>query len=327
VERNTAGAVVAVEARMNYQAEAVQLVKSMRDADGNDVGLVGAEWAPIDVRMHNARLAAERPAVHTHGFEVLETGDPAAERGIDFKDTADCTDRYYAECEAVIKKALGGGCFVKAFDHNVRSSTGFAAKEALKGGGQVQQPASLVHGDYTANSAPRRLELLGQPPKLNDALRPRLGDQPLLSAGDVNGVLDGGGRRFMLINVWRNILPDPVESMPLACCDARGVKAEDLLTFEIHYADRIGENYFARHRKRHDWYYFPDMARNEALLIKQWDSAGGLARGHASDASNGAPSTFALHSAFQDPSAPPDARTRESIEVRCVVVFDEEKAE
>ncbi len=30
--------------------------------------------------------------------------------------------------------------------------------------------------------------------------------------------------------------------------------------------------------------------------------------------------TFALHTAFEDPSTPPDAPPRESIEVRCVVI-------
>jgi len=32
-------------------------------------------------------------------------------------------------------------------------------------------------------------------------------------------------------------------------------------------------------------------------------------------------STFVLHSAFKDPSSKPDAPDRESIEVRCIVVW------
>ena len=43
--------------------------------------------------------------------------------------------------------------------------------------------------------------------------------------------------------------------------------------FEIHYADRIGQNYFAAHHPDHDWFYFPALTRDEALIIKQWDSA------------------------------------------------------
>ena len=48
---------------------------------------------------------------------------------------------------------------------------------------------------------------------------------------------------------------------------------DDLVVFEIHYADRIGENYFAKHADAHRWYFYPALTRDEALLIKQWDSA------------------------------------------------------
>ena len=34
------------------------------------------------------------------------------------------------------------------------------------------------------------------------------------------------------------------------------------------------------------------------------------------------PCTFSFHSAFEDPSTPPDAPERWSIEVRCVALYD-----
>ncbi|CAK0840984.1 unnamed protein product [Prorocentrum cordatum] len=120
--------------------------------------------------------------------------------------------------------------------------------------------------------------------------------------------------RFAIVNVWRSIRDEPVSVLPLACVDAGTVDAEDLCVFEIHYADRIGENYFAAHSPRHRWYYYPGMVREEAMLIKQWDSDGALVGGpHA---------TFALHSAFVDPTTPEGAHDRESIEVRCVCVYE-----
>ena len=88
------------------------------------------------------------------------------------------------------------------------------------------------------------------------------------------------------------------------------------------YADRVGENYTATHSPAHQWYYFPRMTRDEAMLLKVWDSEGSIARG---DVSNGQ-STFSLHSAFKDEAAlaqlstPP--KPRESIEVRTVAFFD-----
>ena len=48
---------------------------------------------------------------------------------------------------------------------------------------------------------------------------------------------------------------------------------------------------------------YPAMMRSEALLIKQWDSAGLLAtsNGEQSDRQGDGPCTFSFHSAFDDP--------------------------
>ena len=37
------------------------------------------------------------------------------------------------------------------------------------------------------------------------------------------------------------------------------VDPDDLVVFEIHYEDRVGENYFAKHADRHRWTFFPLM--------------------------------------------------------------------
>jgi hypothetical protein len=189
----------------------------------------------------------------------------------------------------------------------------------------VQGPAHLAHGDYTLRSAPERLQRLAEPPAKNDTLRSIIEQgQSLLDPEKVAQVLNED-RRFAIINVWRNIAEEPVATHPLALCDAQSVYPEDLAVFEIHYQDRVGENYFSKHTPRHQWYYYPAMTRDEALLIKQWDSAGTLARskGRQSDSADAqAPCTFSFHSAFQDPSTPPDAPQRWSIEVRCVVMFE-----
>ncbi len=188
----------------------------------------------------------------------------------------------------------------------------------------MQGPAHLAHRDYTLSSAPERLRDLAKPPSGNDTLRSIIDrGQALLEPELVNRALDDGGR-FALINLWRNIAHEPVASHPLALCDAQTVSLEDLVVFEIHYRDRVGENYFAKHSSRHQWYYYPAITRDEALLIKQWDSAGNLARsqGRRADADDArAPCTFSFHSAFADPSTPPDAPERWSIEVRCVAIY------
>ena len=79
---------------------------------------------------------------------------------------------------------------------------------------------------------------------------------------------------------------------------------------DLVYRDRVGETFGFLYNPNHRWYYFPRMARQEAVLIKCFDSArDGRAR-------------FSLHSAFDDPTSPAKARPRQSIEVRAFAFFD-----
>jgi len=258
-----------------------------------------------------------------NGFEKLTC--PVATRDLNFLDHDQVVRSYYPECAEIVREASGAR-IVAALDHNVRSAVGKQSKRRIEGGQQVQGPAQVVHGDYTLTSAPQRLRDLARPPTTNDTLGKILGEgKALLDADEVEHALSDS--RFAIINLWRNIAQEPVATHPLALCDALGVRREDLVVFEIHYADRIGENYFAKHSDGHQWYFYPGLTRDEALLIKQWDSAGELARsngGHAdADAANpDTPCTFSFHSAFEDPETPPDAPSRWSIEVRCVALYD-----
>lgn len=299
-------------------------VLTRRDADGSDAGFVGMNRQRVEVKVHDARLltGAARQTLACNGHELLTQSHSI--EGIDFFNNADVVRRYYPQCVEIVKSVTGGQ--VHAFDHNVRSAAGKRSKTRITGGQQVQGPAHMVHGDYTLTSAPQRLRDLTQVPKTNDTLRGVMlqEGQSLIPPKEADRVLAEGGR-FAIVNVWRNIASEPVATHPLALCDAQTVEPKDLVVFEIHYQDRVGENYFAKHDPRHRWFYYPGITRGEALLIKQWDSMGPLVRskGARGDASEpAAPSTFSFHSAFEDPSTPPDAPDRWSIEVRCVVLYD-----
>lgn len=73
--------------------------------------------------------------------------------------------------------------------------------------------------------------------------------QTLIDPSDADHSIEDG--RFAIINVWRNITETPVVAHPLALCDGQSVDPEDLVVFEIHYSDRVGENYFAKHSSAH----------------------------------------------------------------------------
>jgi hypothetical protein len=91
-------------------------------------------------------------------------------------------------------------------------------------------------------------------------------------------------------------------------CDARSLRPEDAVPCAMVYREWVGETYGFTYNPKHRWYYFPRPERNEAILLKCYDSK-----------DDGRP-RFTAHTSFDDPS-PPDAAARESIEVRALVFW------
>ena len=174
-----------------------------------------------------------------------------------------------------------GASKVLVFDHNVR-----CAAMAERGENGAQRPVKSAHNDYTHKSGPQRVRDLVEPAEAARLLE----------------------HRFAVINVWRPIV-GPVEEMPLAVCDAQSIREQDLVPTDLVYRDRTGEVYQLAFSPEHRWFYFPNMQRTDVMLIKCYDSAqDGRAR-------------FSAHSAFRDPTSPPDAARRESIEARTLAFF------
>jgi hypothetical protein len=167
------------------------------------------------------------------------------------------------------------------FDHTIRT-----ADRAVERG--LRPPVQSVHCDYTEKSGPQRVRELLPPAEADARLK----------------------KRFAEYNVWRNIAHEPVEMMPLGLVDSQSLAPRDLAVCDLVYEDRTGEIYQGVYNPDHRWYYFPRMTRDEAVLIKCYDS---LKDGRA---------RFSLHSAFDDPTSPADPRPRQSIEVRAFAFFD-----
>ncbi len=149
----------------------------------------------------------------------------------------------------------------------------------------IREPVLSAHNDYTEWSGPNRVrEIMG---------------------GEADALLQ---HRFAIIQVWRAI-GVPIVSNPLAMADARSVAPEDLLVAERRYPHRVGQTYRLKYNPAHRWFYFPEMRRDEAIVFKVYDSAtDGRAR-------------FTPHTSFQDPSTPPGAPPRQSIEARTLAFF------
>jgi hypothetical protein len=64
----------------------------------------------------------------------------------------------------------------------------------------------------------------------------------------------------------------PIESTPLALCDARSIEAKDFVPSDLIYRDKVGETYRFTYNPNHRWFYFPHLERNEVILLKCYDS-------------------------------------------------------
>lgn len=221
---------------MNYAHPSTKVAHVRRNADGNDDG-TDLVFEPVNVSVRSARNDREQPTLHKHGVELVADDIHAIlAKPIDFLDNNDVMERYYPLCEALLQKKLTSSgqkqqhISVRAFDHNIRIA-GSNNEEIKNGvGSRIQYPEPLVHGDYTQVSAPRRVQDLAQPPKINDVWRVRLkdGDSLLNNAQIVQEAAVQGKRRFALVNVWRSIDPDhAVSCYPLASIDATTMSTDD----------------------------------------------------------------------------------------------------
>jgi hypothetical protein len=227
------------------------------------------------VTIRDGRPLAQRFSLDREGFELRRHVSAVT----DFHDEASLHAVYYPEMEALLRAATGAEKIV-IFDHTLRNTA------QGRVGAQIREAGNSVHNDYTVASAAKRV-------------------RDLLPAAEAEARLQ---RRFVEINVWRPIA-EPVQSWPLALCDAQSLDWQDLVVSERRLPDRIGETYRVYFNPSHRWFYFPAMRRDEVLLIKCFDSeTDGRAR-------------LSVHSAFEDPTSPPDAAPRQSIEIRSFAFF------
>jgi hypothetical protein len=267
-------AVPEVEATLNYLVN--DGAKIFTEASGG--GAADKRGGTVDPRrvvIHNGRLRGAEFEFERDGFRFVRHDTKVA----DFFDDDQVRRVYYPEMVELVK-AVSGASRVLVFDHTLRTGDD-AMREQLK----IREVVPRVHNDYTEWSAPQRV-------------RDILPDQ-------AEALLK---RRFAIVQVWRPIRL-PVESFPLAMCDAPTLATDDLVISERRYPNRVGQTYAITYNPKHKWFWFPRMRRDEAIVFKVFDS---LKDGRA---------RWTAHTAFDDPTSPPNARPRESIEIRTLAFF------
>ncbi|KAJ5647973.1 hypothetical protein N7490_004345 [Penicillium lividum] len=186
---------------------------------------------------------------------------------------------YYPEVESLLLSTIPGAHKIVLFDHTIRRGTDSAARK----------PVTRVHVDQTPRAAADRVRLHISDPEEAETL------------------LKG---RYRIVNVWRPLSDDPVQSSPLAFASAASVDGDDLVPVQHRYPDRTGETMGVKYNSGQRWTYWSGMTGSERLLLKCSDSRG---------LRDGDVSQWVPHTAFWDERTPVGARIRESIEVRALI--------
>jgi hypothetical protein len=273
-----------VEATLNYVAPDTPFSRRFC-FPGDEVNT--GKFVPHRVKIRNARIAPERPALDTHGFELFRHKS----RVKDFYDKAEIDAVYPQEVMDTVK-SLTGADLIMPLGYILRTAADTSA-------GQAQPPASDVHVDISPATGPKMARALFE-----------------------QAAPGRSYRRFLATSYWRPY-SEPPQDWPVALCDHRSMAPEEgvpnrrIVTDKrpapeemfapIPNEDEIPAALIFRYGPHHRWYYYPDMNRDEIILIKLHDS-------------DHARAWFAPHTAFHD-AARPGTHTRESIEFRTVAYF------
>jgi hypothetical protein len=264
-----------VEAAVVYHLDNGETPYTYTGGPGSTERRVWGKMDPRRVVIHDGRGIAEDFTLDRQGFRFIRHDTKV----VDFYSEEQIRTVYYPEMERLVKEQ-SGATRVLVFDHTLRTADR-EDQEARK----IREPVLRVHNDYTEWSGPQRVRDL-LPDEADTLLR----------------------HRFAIIQVWRPIRL-PVETMPLAICDARSISTRDFVISERRYPNRVGQTYAITYNPEHYWYWFPKMRRDEAIIFKVFDS---LKDGRA---------RWTAHTAFENPLALPGAPPRESIEIRTIAFF------
>lgn len=259
------------------------------------------EYCDHDCIVRDGMAIRDHFTLDTHGFTISNHTSAIT----DFHDKATVDALYLHEVEELVAR-LCGATRVAAQGWMIRTSADLTAraKERVEGyqhSGGIQPPAGEAHVDYN--------ELTGR----RSAARVYADRFP-----------DGPGyKRYICFSLWRSFSTGP-QDWPLAVCDGRTVTDDetasntlfivdefptgDALTAPVEGEDQMIAATIFRHRERHRWWYFSNMAADDVLLFKFQDSDHSV-------------TWRCPHTAFHDTSLP-ETQTRMSIEVRCIAFFE-----
>ena len=240
---------------------------------------------PTPVTIRDLRAKENSVNLDTNGFEIRKyTGHI---RDV-YDDHSDTQQRYNEEIIDMLKKRLGASRVI-IFNYVMRARG--PPRTADECDTTHKNPIFYPHVDNDPSGAQYKVkEVLGEE--------------------EAEKVMQ---KRFQIINVWRPLGPNPIVNTPLTLCDYRTVDVDnDLHVSEVRNTTASVSFYMVSHNSKDDqkWYYLSQMRSDEMFVFKIFDSNPDVAQ-------------FGAHTAFISESAPSEAVEQHSIEMRCLVFYDE----
>lgn len=230
------------------------------------------------VHLNDIRGTEDSFTLDKDSFQALRN-IPTSTTYSTFDSDTSIRETYYPEVEALLLQHIPNAHKIILFDHTIRRANPSSPR----------QPVNRVHVDQTPAAALARVHL------------------HITDPDEAQALAEG---RYRIVNVWRPITTEPVQSFPLAFASASSVDESDLVAIQHRYPNRTGETMGVKFNEGQKWYYWSGMRGDERLLLKCSDS-----RGHKL----GDVAQWVPHTAFEDERTPEGARPRESIEVRALV--------
>lgn len=241
--------------------------------------------APVQVTIHDLRGKESSVDLDTNAFEVIKYNGSIQEL---FEKGSEAQQIHYEEISDILKKRLGVSR-VLIYHHSFRFRGTPASDEQCDD--NHRNPAFYPHVDRDRASVHAEIEK-------------QLGHE---EAEKVKK------NRIQMINVWRPVGPNPITRNPLAICDYRSIDVDNdvkPMTTRLVDSNLTAYTISRNANDAHKWYYLSRMRSDEMFVFKQFDSKPDVA-------------PRAFHTAFEIDSEPKPTEEQLSLEIRCLIFYDD----
>jgi hypothetical protein len=240
---------------------------------------------PIQVPIYDLRGKENDFHLDKNGFELHNYNGNIHNP---FEDNSKAQQSYYEDITNVLKNRLGASRVI-VFWHVIRFRG--PPRPADQCDPTHKNPVFYPHVDSDPTAAKLKvIEILGE----EEA-------QKLMN------------NRFQIINVWKPFGPNPIVNTPLTICDYQSLDVKnDIHLSEVRGSESTVSIYVVSQniKNTQKWYYVSNMKSNEMFVFKIFDSNTNVAQ-------------FGAHTAFSNTNAPSTNTEQCSIEMRCLVFYDE----